>query len=75
MNPIGKMTKRPFGEEYMRDAFLGLVHFLISDDEKSKPFYEGWTEQDFKDALTKDQKQAFGEFADWVAEHHWGLEE
>lgn len=73
VNPLKGMTARPMGDDYMIDAFVGLVSYLNSDEKAMNAFHD--ENQHRKDELfAMNEKQAFGAFADWVAVNHWGLE-
>jgi hypothetical protein len=74
MSPIGKMKVSPFGEDHMKEAFIGLVSFLNSD-EKACTAFQTENYERRSELFEMEGAEAFGVFADWVAVNHWGIEE
>lgn len=84
--PIKGMTLRPWGEDYMVDAFIGLVRHLLSVEEAREAFKRS-TGYDIMnlvgqplinqmvDKATGHANTVIAAFGDWVAEKHWGVED
>lgn len=70
MERLEGMTVDPYGEDYMKPAFLSLVDHLSKTEDFSK-FVSNLTPEELNE---QDQKKVFGMFADWVALNRWGLD-
>lgn len=86
MNPPIEGSKlRPYGEDYMAPAYLGLVHFVASQIGAIADF-EQRTGHDLKsvikargmdeliDKASGRQAAVIAAWADYVTEFHWGIE-
>ncbi len=82
---IPEMKHKPYGEDHMVDAFLGLVFFAVSIAQITNKFKDE-TGIDILDVIRAKginemidkasgrQKDAIVKWLDWIAENLWGLE-
>lgn len=79
------MAVRPWGEDFMADAFLALVEYNFKSDSMEIFKKESGFDLDsigkargieaMIDEATGHRATAFAAFADWVATNQWGVEE
>lgn len=83
--PMPEMTHKPYGEDYMFDAWLGLVTTTFNEKELRDKFmietgvniYDIVTAKGINEMIDKStgrQKEAVVRWLDWVTVTLWGVE-